>query len=129
MKLRTQLLLGYAVVFALMIGIAGVMYISTNWLIASQDLVEETYQTIALASRLEIFTIEMQNAKRGFLISGEEELLQSFEAARKGYRQGMEKLKEAVSSNRRQVGRLEEVDSLVNTWIDTVAVPQIDAET
>ena len=127
MRLRTQLLLGYAVVFVLMVTIAGVTYRSTSWLVASQDLVEETYQTIALANRIEIFTVEMQNAKRGFLISEDEDLLQSFEEARKAYRQGMEKLKSAVSSDSRQVLRLEEVDSQVNTWIDTVAVPQIEA--
>ncbi len=127
MKLRTQLLLGYAVVFVLMVIIAGVTYTSTTRLVTSQDLVEETYQTIVLASRLEVFTVEMQNAKRGFLISGDEDLLQSFEEARKAYRQGMDRLKSAVSSNPRQVLRLEEVDSQVNTWIDTVAVPQIEA--
>jgi CheY-like chemotaxis protein/CHASE3 domain sensor protein len=127
MKLRTQLLLGYAVVFTLMIIIAGVMYYSTGWLIASQDLVEDTYQTIGLASRLENFTTQMQNAKRGFLISGDQALLQQFEDARRAYKQEMDKLKAAVAPNRRQVGRLEEVDSLVNTWIDTVAVPQVEA--
>lgn len=126
MKLRTQLLLGYVVVFVLMISIAGVMYKSTNSLIASQDLVEDTYETMALASRLETFATEMQSAKRGFLISGDPELLQSFEEARKSFSQRMQSLKAAVSSNRGQVGRLEEVDSRVNTWIDTVALPQIE---
>jgi CheY-like chemotaxis protein/signal transduction histidine kinase/CHASE3 domain sensor protein len=126
MRLRNQLLLGYAVVFAVMVIIAGVTYTSTSWLIASQDSVEETYQTIVLASRLEVLVVEMQNAKRGFLISGDEDLQQSFEEARKAYRQGMERLKSAVSSNSRQVLRLEEVDSQVNTWIDTVGLPQIE---
>ena len=127
MKLRTQLLLGYAVVFALMIIIAGVMYNSTNSLIASQDLVEDTYQTIASVGRLRTITAEMQNAKRGFLITGDEELRQSFEEARNTYRQEMERLKTAVSSSRSQARRLEEVDSLVKTWIETVANPQIEA--
>jgi CheY-like chemotaxis protein/signal transduction histidine kinase/CHASE3 domain sensor protein len=127
MKIRTQLMLGYAVVFSLMILSAGVMYRSTHSLITSQDLVEESYQTIVLASRLEVFTLEMQNAKRGFLISGDEDLRQSFEEARKAYRQGMDRLKAAVAAIPHQALLLEEVNSQVNTWIDTTAVPQIEA--
>ena len=126
MKLRTQLLLGYAVVFALMIIIAVVMYTSTNWLIASQDLVEDTYRTVASAGRLQTLMIEMQSSKRGFLISGDEDLLQPFEETKSAYKQEMENLKGMVSDNRPQVRRLEEVDALVARWIETVAVPQIE---
>ncbi len=127
MKLRSQLLLGYAVVFALMILIAGVMYMTTSRLIASQDQVEQTYQAIALAGRLHTITMEMQSAKRGFLIGRDAVLLQPFEEAKAAYGQEMKKLKEVVSDNRGHLRRLEEVDALVGRWLDTVAGPQIEA--
>ena len=127
MKLRTQLLLGYTVVFALMVINAALMYKSTNWLIESQNLVEETSRAVASAGRLQTITMEMQSAKRGFLISGSDDLLQPFAEARAAYRQEMERLKEIVSDNRSQVRRLEEVDAFVNRWIETVAVAQIEA--
>ncbi len=127
MGIRTQLLLGFGVVFALMVVNAAVMYKSTNSLIESQDQVENTYQAVVLAGRLKTITMELQSTKRGFLISGEEAFQEPFAQARTAYRQEMERLKEIVADNRSQLQRLADVDQLVNRWIEAVAVPKIEA--
>lgn len=127
MRLRTKLIIGYAVVFVLMMVNAGVTYTSVSWLISSRDAVALTDQTVILASRVEGFTAEMQNSKRGFVLNPDDEIFRHFGEARHSYEQVMERLETLVSTNPTQLRRLNELESRVNTWIDTVALPQMEA--
>ncbi len=84
MKLRTQVLLGYAAVFFMMTLIAAVMFQSTNAMIATQGRVDHTHAVMTAAEHLRNQVVDMVTSVRGFAITGMEPFLEPYEAARTG---------------------------------------------
>jgi signal transduction histidine kinase/DNA-binding response OmpR family regulator/CHASE3 domain sensor protein len=126
MKLRTQLLVGFAMVLVLMILMAAVSYYSNQYLLKAQQRVGIVREVIATARLVHRSVIDMQSAMRGFLITGDDRYLQPFETGEQAYQRAIRELKDVVSENLRQIERLEEVESLVGRWAATVALPGIE---
>ena len=126
MKLRTQLLLGYLVIFTLMIAIAGVMYQSNRLLLKTQEWVKHTHRVESEARMVQKLMIEMESATRAFLLGGKESYLQPYDKAKKEYEKQIAVLRELVFDNPQQIANLDEIEDLVREWQKMVAVPQIE---
>ncbi len=125
MKLRTQLILGYTVVFALMIMIAGITYRSTHLLLQTQQHVTHTHNIILKATQTLQHFIDMETGERGFTITGNENFLEPYTSARKAYEKTMAQLKALAVDSPVQLEQLQSIDALFRTWLETAALPLI----
>lgn len=92
MKLRTQLLVGYVLVFFLMIVTAGVSLQNSRLLLDTQNRVDHAQEIILNAHLVQKSLVEMQTGKRGYVITGEESYLGPFEEGQKAYERQMQQL-------------------------------------
>ena len=127
MKLRKQLLLGYVIVLAFMVAIAGVTYQSLISLVDTAHGVAHTYEVIGEAHLIEKLLVDMETGERGFLITGTEEFLEPYNEARERYEDTIASLKEQVFDNPAQVRRLDEIDALTAEWLKVAGEPVITA--
>jgi len=127
MKLRTQLIIGYVLVFVFMIAIAGVMYQRVTLLGKTENRVDHTWGVKANGNLILKLMIDMETGERGFLITGKEAFLETYEEAKKAYKSTMDRVKDLVSDNPAQVKLLEEIDTLVKKWQKKAAKPEIAA--
>ena len=125
MKLKTQLFLGYVMVFVLMIVIAVIAYTTTGNLLESQRESNLSYEIMARARFLEKLPIDMQTAKRGYQISGNEQYLEPYAKAVASYKAAMPELKRLVDDSPAQLRLLEEIDTLIGRYQKEVIAPQI----
>jgi len=122
MKLKTQLLIGYLVVFIMMIFVSGgTIYFLMN----SGAKVAHTYDVIGDSHFINKLMVDMETGERGFLITGNKEFLEPYESGTKEYQTKIVHLMEQVSDNPAQVKQLETIDHLVDQWHEKAAVPVI----
>ena len=127
MKIRTQLVLGYAIVFLFMIAIAGVMYRSISLLGGTEDWVDHSWEVKAHGNLILKLLVDMETGERGFLITGKEAFLEPYEEGNRAYGKTMVSLKDLVFDNPVQVKRLQEIDALVRKWQEVAAKLEIAA--
>lgn len=116
MKIRTQLFLKNGVVLLMIVILTMVSLNSTNSLIETSKWVEHTHEVIERANLLGKLLVDMETGERGFLLVGEEEYLEPYNAGKKRFEKVMDEAKLLVSDNPEQVTRLEKVDELAAQW-------------
>lgn len=78
LSIRRKVLLGFGVVLAMLALIAFISYRSMRGFIATAERVAQTHEVIEIAARTQRQLMELESARRGFLLSGDERLLGSF---------------------------------------------------
>ncbi len=126
MRLRTQLLLGFLLVFALMIIIASVTYKGTTDLINTSKWVSHTHSVIGKAHLIEKLLVDMETGQRGFLITGNDDFLEPYNDGIAAYEETMSALMAQVSDNPSQVDALRKIDTVVADWHKLAARPEIE---
>lgn len=126
MKMRTQLLLGYAMVFTLMILIAGVMYQSINAMTETQKWVNHTHKVKNEASDLLNKLLDMETGERGYVLTGKEAFLEPYVSGKASLGTAMAELQELVADNPSQVATLKAIAALAEKWQQEVAQPVIE---
>ena len=69
----------------------------------------------------------LESSHRGYLLSGSEEYIAPFEKKRDVIRQRLEDLTALILDNPRQRKRVIKVQEVVQKWLDTVALPEIQS--
>ncbi|MCF8108787.1 MAG: response regulator [Desulfohalobiaceae bacterium] len=126
MNLRLQLLLGYLLVFVLMIAMAMLMSRTTHRLIKLEDAGALRYETMTRAHSLQTSLVDMQSGKNKFIIYGQEASLKSFQEGRRVLEQTMANLKTLVSNNPGQLERLAGIEGIIERWLTRIALPEIE---
>jgi len=124
--LRTKLLIGFAVPIALSFVIAAVIFTNINSLMKANFWVNHTHEVIAEGRGLLGSMIDMETGMRGYLVAGKEEYLEPYVSGNNSFTININKLKQTVSDNNKQVQRLLEVEKLSNNWLNQAAKVQID---
>jgi len=106
MKMRTQMLVGYMLIFALMILLAFVSFQSSRSLLEIQSKVDQNHMIISKAHLIQKVMVDMQTGLRGFVITGAQEYLEPYEQGRIAYTRETTALKSLVNEDSRQVNRL-----------------------
>ncbi|MEM8571270.1 MAG: CHASE3 domain-containing protein [Pseudomonadota bacterium] len=113
------------------VGLASLFLISRSvfWVNHTHEVLDEDAAILEDA-------INMQTGMRGYLLAGQEKFLEPYRAGAKEVYSRIRDLKQTVSDNPVQVERLGRIESLLQTWQQDVAEPQIalrreigDAET
>ena len=115
-----RLAAAFAVAIILLIANAFISFRSTNTLIENNARVIHTQQVIeGLASTLSAVT-DAEAAQRGFLISGDERFLESYDSARPHISENIAELKELTADNPAQQGRVLSLEQEIRLRLETL---------
>ena len=92
-----------------------------------EALRNHTIATLRLSSALENDIAALETGHRGFLLTGKTSLLQPFEKRREGIKQRVNDLAALILDHPTQGQRVMKVQEIVERWLNTVAVPQMNA--
>ena len=124
-KTKPKVLLGVAAPLLLTLLIAAVAVVNLNRMQTTQGWVDHTQAVLAEANRIVAAAVDMETGMRGFVIAGQDEFLDPYNAGSKAAGNVFAGLREMVSDNPPQVARLREAEDVLNDWRTLVAEKQI----
>ncbi len=127
MPFRNQIILGYLIIFFIMIVIASVTYQGIASSIKTAKWVAHTHQVIAHGNLVQKFLIDMETGQRGYLITGRDNFLEPFKKGTEGFTRELLHTKSLVTDHPQQVRLLEEIKQLARKWRTVAALPEIKA--
>ncbi|WP_339847906.1 CHASE3 domain-containing protein [uncultured Halopseudomonas sp.] len=127
MKIGSKISAGYGLILALMCAVSIVAYFSVSSLIQASNWVEHTHQVIRNAEAVSAAMLDMETGQRGFMITGQDEYLEPYNAGKERFAALIESGQKLTSDNPAQVARWKEVDRLQTSWLTEVAEPEISA--
>src|SRR3984893_18033016 len=122
-----KLLSGTTVGVAVIIFLVGVFLLVT-WRSHYQDsLRTHTIEVMRLSSLIENDIAGLESSHRGYLLSGSEDYIPPFETKRDLIKHRIEDLTALILDTPRQRKRVIKVQEVVQKWLDTVAIPEMNA--
>ena len=126
LKVGQKIISGSLITILLVIIIITIVLVNMNTLTNSFNfLVEHDQPVLANVAKLEKLAVDMETGQRGFIITGEDEFLEPYNAAEAIFLDLLEEEKALVSDNPPQVERLDEISELHNDWLRLAAEPEI----
>ena len=125
LRLRTRLILGYAVIIVIMLVQAVLIYKSV---LAKKERVlqtKHTVNTISSGHRLESLLADMETSERSYLIGGKSSFLIPFINGKNSFENKLAETIKLVSDNKDQVELLNNVRLLEISWLEESAKPEI----
>ena len=123
---RFKLLSGTAVGALVIFFLAGIFLYVTLRNHAGETLRSRTVEVIRLSSVIENDVAALETGHRGFLLTGDQGYVASFERRRDLIRRRLQELGRLVNKNDRQAKRLTKVQDVVNEWLNNTALPEIN---
>jgi PAS domain S-box-containing protein len=112
------------IVIALLAGI----FLYVTYRNHQQDILRaQTIEIIRLSSRIENDIAALEAGHRGFLLTGKSLYVDAFQSRRELIKRRMEDLTSFILDDPTQRKRLIKVQGVIQKWIDTVALPQIQS--
>ena len=117
-SIRRRVLVGFGLVLAILAAILFVTWKSTDIFLSTARLVAESRETLELGEELMRHVMEMESARRGFIISGEKGPLEDYEKARGEIVFTFRALMEKTADRPEQKVRIVHLDLLVSRLIE-----------
>jgi PAS domain S-box-containing protein len=121
-----KLLSGTAVGIVVITFLAGLFLFVTLRNHHQETLRAHTLEVMRLSSVLENDIAALETGHRGYLLTGTVEYLEPFERRRELIKQRVEDLTVMILDSPRQRKRVMKIQEIVQKWLDTVAIPQIN---
>ena len=115
LKLKNRLLLGYAAPVAMFIGLAAIVYSTTNELIFAFQEVKRVQNAIIFIDRMAVSGMGLVQATRGYIIKPDEIFLQEYQTELKRFRDSAEVAKTFIN-DAEQKKRYERMIALSNQY-------------
>jgi PAS domain S-box-containing protein len=122
-----KLLSGTAVGIVVITFLAGLFLFVTLRNHHQESLRAHTIEVMRLASSIETDIATLETSHRGFLLTGDGAYLKLFERRRDQIKQGVEELTVLILDSQGQRKRVMKIQEIVQKWLDTVALPQMNA--
>ncbi len=113
------------VLLAIAIGVIALNSISS--MVESNGWVEHTHKVLQKADSITAAAVDMETGMRGFIITGKQNFLEPYRQGEQSIYKLIDELKNTVSDNSTQVGRLEKIRTAIGDWQKNFAEPQIKA--
>ncbi len=123
---RWRFIAVFAFIFTMIVAEIALAYQTTLRNMTSDQAVNLTQEVIALADQAMVSLTDMQNAYRGFLLTGDEAFLQPLETDRASYRDALQQLEQQASVNRIQIARWKAIEFLAADWEEQQLNPAIE---
>jgi methyl-accepting chemotaxis protein len=114
----TKIAAGFGLALAIFALVGAVAYRSTTELVEASDLRQQTYEVLRRLAEIESLAVDMQNAVRGYAITGEEGVLEPFQAALDKTDKVVREIRKLTAENPRQQQRLDALEPLVKARLD-----------
>src|SRR5258708_4115079 len=111
--LRSKVMLGFGIVFLMLVLIATISVQSARGFIRTEDWVANAHEAIETEERILRDLAEMESSCRGFLATGDESFLGGYATAQTQIVQGFNSLKAVVGPDGRQAALLDQVQDLL----------------
>jgi len=93
-----------------------------------QDILRaQTIEIIRLSSRIENDIAALEAGHRGFLLTGKPLYIDAFQSRRELIKRRIQDLSSLILDNPKELKRLMKADGVVQIWLDTVALPEIQS--
>ena len=125
MKIRSKILLAFAVPTAVTLIIGAVVFAALTKSLDTTARVAQTQQVIAQANELIKSAVDVQTGQRGFVITQTESFLAPYTAGNATFERTARTLRALVSNNPPQVARVDQMVRLHQQYLDRVAKPAI----
>ena len=115
-------------VFALLVTVFGFLFLSEFY--ASKDnrkWVVHTYEVLISAHGLEKDIVRMETEQRGYIVTGKENFLESFNQSIDTIFDHIKLLQKKVRDNPQQVERLDKLEKQFREWLEIAGNPEIEA--
>ncbi|BCL38598.1 CHASE3 domain-containing protein [Nostoc sp. MS1] len=106
----------------LLLSFSGVSWWQVNRLISAMQWVDHTDQVISQAYRTQKLLLDIQTGSRGYILTGELDILAPYIESSPAIDAAFEKLKNLVADNPSQTQRLKELISLYQQWDRMIAL-------
>lgn len=90
---------------------------------------EHTYEVLGHAATVIAHAVDMETGYRGYMLTGESDLLKPYKAGRAEFTKAIKALRETVADNPEQVKRLTDAEGHIREWIATVIEPGLGLRT
>ncbi|HEX2826869.1 MAG TPA: methyl-accepting chemotaxis protein [Burkholderiales bacterium] len=107
--------LGFGFVLAIFTGVGIVSYYTTSQLIETSDARQLTYELLNGLGQIELHTVEMQNALRGYAVIGDEKQLEGYRVALEKTETALRNAKTLADSDPRQRQHFDQFETIVRT--------------
>ena len=113
---------------ALVVGTAfAILLSSVADLRGSERRARQSEEVLVVANRLERLVVDLESGQRGFLITGQEGILQSWRAAQMAFPEQARTLERLVASNPEQRARAQRIAQATTSYIRDYSVPLVEA--
>jgi signal transduction histidine kinase len=120
-----KLLGGFGLVLLLLLGLSAAAYVTTEGNVQASSAVEHTLRVIALAEATEGDLVDMETGYRGFLLTGQEQFLDPYQAGLTSYPDRLSQLEQLTADNPPQVARWQSIADLTRQWTQQITEPRI----
>ncbi|MBK1697611.1 methyl-accepting chemotaxis protein [Rhodovibrio salinarum] len=124
LSVSRKIQISFALLLVLSIGVMGFIMLKIQDASDAQHEAAQTSQIMTALDHVEGAVRDQQNGIRGFLISGDSAALRSYGTGMVAYGQWIDKLRQSLVGTE-YVGKVEEMDRAVKSWVKDVASPQI----
>ncbi len=125
LRTKPKILIGILSPMVLLLILGAIATYNINSITTSNKWVNHTYTVLADANGIIGSAVDMETGMRGYLLAGQEGFLDPYKSGEKATYASIADLKETVSDNPKQVGRLSEVENVLRTWQEKVTEPNI----
>lgn len=99
---------------------------ASDTILSAVDMVNHTHEVIESALSIVGSAVDMETGMRGFLLAGQEEFLQPYDAGAQKIESLVRDLSLTVRDNPAQVKRLEKMQAVIETWRAEVVAPMLE---
>ncbi|HXM33044.1 MAG TPA: CHASE3 domain-containing protein [Chthoniobacterales bacterium] len=124
-----KLLSGTAVGIVVITFLAGLFLFVTVRNHRQESLRAHTIEVMRLSSVIENDIAALETGHRGFLLTGQSQYLEPFDRRRDLIKRRVEDLTQLILDSPRQRKRVMKIQEIVQKWLETVALPQMNSRT
>jgi len=110
------------VLFAILSGVA---VHNVRQLLGAIYTVDYSHRVVRQALRIQEDALNMQTGMRGFLLTGQDDFLEPYKDGDKAIKSDIAELRTSVEADPAQVKRLDEIETIIDTWKKNNATPAI----
>ncbi len=117
MTLIKKLVIAFGVIIALTVGIATTTLSGLRTVHSAFELNIRSFEVLQSTERLLQNILDIESSERGFIITGDSDLLDGYNRGKRGVAQHLKELRELTGENARQSERLTRLERVYNDWL------------
>jgi signal transduction histidine kinase len=128
MRISNLIFLGFFVILILFSATTYMNFIEAERVTENSDFFSKSAGIVRNSNRFQRNVLSMISGLRGYLFTGENYFIQSYDSAREENTSILEELSTVIPDTSRQWSALREIERLNNSWRDNFAMPLIEAK-